>query len=243
MCAKSNVKKITRNDLIEYYNRCITFNLLSGDDFVEYGKYRYKVVGKEIWLKDIISKITKTLIIEPLFDVWDVYWLDDLNNKVRVLDLGSITKLNQGFDGSDLEIVYANHVKKIPSECFYECQNLKELHIENCISIGESAFDRCELTELHADKVKYVGNSAFSESAMRKLYLGNTSLVEYSFANMYVLEELKMKSCNYIGLGTNLFMDTRRIKYLDLGVFNDSKHHFYIVKESDVYKYHRDKYP
>lgn len=238
----ANKPKLTRKELIDYYNRCLTFNLFVDREYVEYDKYKYKVVGKDIWLKEINSKITKSLVIDPIFDVFDVYW-GKKYEKVKSLDLGSITKLNKTFDSSILEVVYMNHVKKIPSECFFDCEKLRELHIDNCISIGEYAFCRCNIGKLHADKVKYVGKKAFSESAIEKLYLGNTNLVNYSLDDMYLLNELYMKSCNFAGMNSGLFISTRNVKYIDFGIFNDSKHHFYVMKLDDLLKkYHLKNY-
>lgn len=222
---------VTRKDLLEYYTRCLTLNSLEDNKFAYYKKYKYSVRNDELWLEDIdISINTKKLTIEPLFDVFNVHWLDKYD-KVKYLDLGSISVLNQTFDGSSLEVFYANKVRKLPSECFFDCINLKEVSINSCISIGDYAFSGCEsLEKLIVEHVRYVGENAFENSGIKELSLGHTDLNDYSFSKFYALEKLNMKSCNYCGIG--LFIDTRNLKYINFGKFNDSKKHFWLLKEN-----------
>lgn len=89
----------------------------------------------------------------------------------------------------------------IPESTFEGCTSLKTIQLDNCETIGHSAFKNSGLESISLDKMTTVGNSAFyyATNLISASIPNATALDDYAFAYCSSLEELNLGTLNSIG--------------------------------------------
>jgi hypothetical protein len=170
-----------RDELIEYYNRCVTFGLEC-----RYDIWGYKVENNLVLLTDYYGKRVSELTIPDGIDGICSGAIDKLQYCLKSLNLNDVKRLEVEslFDYSLEEIIAPNleyigeaglkscssltkfvgdKVIKLGVDAFRDCSKLSTVSLKNVLCIDNSAFYECsDLVEIDAPQVEYIGSYAFA---------------------------------------------------------------------------------
>lgn len=182
--------------------------------------------------KLIIKDITKDalsdgkLIIDSVFDSFDMVFPDKLKTKLLHLELGNITKLHDSAfkDCLRLEKVVGNKVKTVPVACFSGCKSLVNVHMSQLVYIRERAFESCNLENFKSGKLTKIDNYAFLASGIKELICGkNVEIQCYALGGTYRLTRFTAESLNWVD---SCFYNCPKLSYLDIGYFKDNDFYY-----------------
>lgn len=182
-----------RDELIEYYNRCITF----GFNCV-YEDWEYRVEDGIIYLTNYYGKIDDEFQILPGIDALSLDVLFDGHKKLKKLDLNDVSYLlkSENLQSFLLEEIIAPNLKVIENDGLLGCESLKSFVGNKVERVGINSFRDCSnLETVNLNEVLYLDNSSFMECSKLK----NISIPKVEYIGPYAFagcDELKDLSIN-----------------------------------------------
>lgn len=177
----------TKDEFIDYYNRCICFGLTVCEDAV------FKICESKYIMLDL-KKVKDSYVKVPSFVDSLAYlppnpytWTHS-NKYIKELDLNKVKTIG-GFalEGYDIEVLHGPNLLAIGSEAFRSCNKLKSLDLPKLRQVGDKAFYFCT----HLESFNAPSLVTISKEVFRNCY----SLTSINVPN---LRELK-----FLGYGAN----------------------------------------
>lgn len=236
---KNDMKELTRKQkreiLINNYVRALT--LIGEKATCICDNVEYKYDGKNLIIINIDIKGKKNLVIDPIYDIWDVKNASKIQ-KIESLDLGSIRRINTNFQGGNLEHFIAKNVRTLPNHCFNCCTKLTFIDTPNIQNIGDECFFNCKsLSKINMPRVVTLGRNCINSTGIKELVLGNLSFSAYSQAikNNEYLKTVTFQSVKNVSYD----LDMKHVKYLDIGYFYDSIYYFDFDNKHSLIDYYK----
>lgn len=98
------------------------------------------------------------------------------------------------------EVSGIDSVKIFEEDCFYECNNLEKVNLENAVEIQHRAFACVPLKEVYLPNVKKIEKQAFAATdTLTKVVIGKKlkNIAEYAFYGLDYLKEIEIQSKSF----------------------------------------------
>lgn len=160
----------TKDEFIDYYNRCMLFGLtVCVDAEFKIGKFKniscglFRVEDEEVRIPDFVSEI---------------YCNNQYRGNlcIKRLDLNKVTTIcSNGLQNCyKLESVLAPNVKTIGSYAFYYCSSLKGLDAPKLKYLGECAFSSCsKFSFFSSERLEKINEYTFNGTSLKELNTPN----------------------------------------------------------------------
>lgn len=155
-----------RDELIDYYNRCITFGLPC-----IYENWEYKVENGLVYLTNYFGKVDEDFKILSGVDALSLDVLFDGCKRLKKLDLNEVSYLlkSENLQSFLLEEIIAPNLKVIGDESLLGCESLKTFIGDKVEKVGINSFRDCSNLELVSlNEVLFLDNSSFMECSKLK---------------------------------------------------------------------------
>lgn len=125
------------------------------------------------------------------------------NNSVENLKVTGSGKLEKSMkDSANLKkVVFGPGITHIGADCFYNCDNLKEVVFEGCVEIGIHAFKNSSGLERVIGKISVIDSDAFQSCVkLNSIDLSETVAVgSYAFSGCSALESVTLENSATVG--------------------------------------------
>ena len=196
-------RDILKEDLIEYYNRCLVFGTKC-----EYNNWGYTVKDDTIIGTKYHGKYTDNFVVADGIECltaesFDKGKIDELDlNQVKYLSSNSFKEMvvthirgpeliwvgdGSLFKSQELKTFVADKVVEIGIDAFRKCDKLEKVSLKSVKAIQNTAFMDCDnLREISIPNVNYIGNLSFA---------GCTNLRDLTLKNGVIVSEGAFRWC------------------------------------------------